>query len=70
MNRFLLCVGLPFVICVVAPSMLGALLVGESDNLDNVIFVTVGVFIVMVFPLMGSLLWFVSRPQKVLKATS
>ncbi len=70
MNRFLLCVGLPFVLCVVIPSMLGALLVGESDDLDNVIFTIVGVFIVIVFPLMGGLLWVVSKPQKVLKPTN
>lgn len=70
MNRFLLCVGLPFVVCVVMPSVLGALLVGVSDDLGSVIFTIVGVFIVIVFPLMGGLLWFVSRPSKVLKPTN
>jgi hypothetical protein len=70
LNRFLLCIGLPFAICVIAPSLLGALLVGESKEIDNVIFVVVGVFIVLVFPLMGSLLWFVSRTPKVLKPTN
>lgn len=70
LNRFLLCVGLPFAICVIAPSLLGAVLIGESKQMDNVIFVVVGVFIVIVFPFMGSLFWFVSRTPKVLKPTS
>lgn len=70
LNRFLLCVGLPFVLAVIIPSILGALLIGESDDLNSVIFVIVGVFIVIVFPLMGSLLWFISRTPKVLKPTN
>lgn len=64
MNRLLLCLGVPFLICVVTPSILGAMLINSSVGNTNVIYQTVGGCIAFGLPTAIIISWYATKPKK------
>lgn len=55
---------LPFLLCVVVPSIVGALLLDADPLSNNVILPIVGGFIVIVFPISIITAFYLTKPRK------